>query len=216
MSLINDALKKAARQRAEEQADVAPPMPGGGRWRASGKQEPMRMQTLVLIAAAAVALIVVSAVITGMFVAGKPNPKPAVAANATPETPAAQPRAKVVVQAPVIEVSIPRPNAPAAATALPRPTPTPQPITQPAGPVAASQPAVPAPQSHNELIQGIVDRFHISGVRTAGAESKALVDGHVYKVNDLIDRSLGLRLVKVESDHITFMDAEGGTYTKSF
>ena len=30
MSLINDALKKAARQRAEEQSDM-PPMPGGGR-----------------------------------------------------------------------------------------------------------------------------------------------------------------------------------------
>jgi len=30
MSLINDALKKAARQRAEEQADMTPIMPGGG------------------------------------------------------------------------------------------------------------------------------------------------------------------------------------------
>ena len=30
MSLINEALKKAARLRAEEQADMVPPMPGGG------------------------------------------------------------------------------------------------------------------------------------------------------------------------------------------
>ncbi len=35
MSLINEALKKAARLRAEEQADMVPPMPGGGHGRIS-------------------------------------------------------------------------------------------------------------------------------------------------------------------------------------
>jgi len=66
------------------------------------------------------------------------------------------------------------------------------------------------------LIQGIVDRFRVSGVRAAGADSKALVDGHVYKINEMIDRTIGLRLVKVDADHLTFVDAQGDTYVKSF
>jgi hypothetical protein len=81
---------------------------------------------------------------------------------------------------------------------------------------AAAASVASAPESHNDLIQGIIDRYRISGVRAAGLDSKALVDGHVYKVNDLIDKSLGLRLVKVESDHLTFVDAQGETYVRSF
>jgi hypothetical protein len=53
-------------------------------------------------------------------------------------------------------------------------------------------------------------------VRAAGADSKALVDGHVYKVNELIDRTIGLKLTKVDADHLTFVDAQGDTYLKSF
>ena len=81
---------------------------------------------------------------------------------------------------------------------------------------AAAASVASAPESHNDLIQGIIDRYRISGVRAAGLDSKALVDGHVYKVNDLIDKSLGLKLVKVESDHLTFVDAQGETYVRSF
>ncbi len=219
MSLINDALKKAARLRAEEQADMVPPMPGGGHGRASRQREPIRTQTVVLIAGAAVALIVVSAVITGILMTGKPEPKASVAAKPTPAaipTPAPQ---KVVVQVPVIALAPSRPGPPSptpAPTAPPKPAETPLPIASTEPPAAASQHPAPAPQARNDLIQGIVDRFHISGVRSAGADSKALVDGHVYKVNDTMDRSVGLKLVKVEPDRLTFVDADGNTYVKSF
>jgi len=219
MSLINDALKKAARLRAEEQADMVPPMPGGGHGRASRQREPIRTQTVVLIAGAAVALIVVSAVITGILMTGKAEPKAAVAAKPTPvaiPTPAPQ---KVVVQVPVIALAPSRPGPPSptpAPTAPPKPAETPLPIASTEPPAAASQHPAPAPQARNDLIQGIVDRFHISGVRSAGADSKALVDGHVYKVNDTMDRSVGLKLVKVEPDRLTFVDADGNTYVKSF
>ena len=89
----------------------------------------------------------------------------------------------------------------------PTAAPTPRPV--------ATAPAT-APQNRNELIQGIVDRYRVSGVRAAGADSKALVDGHVYKINEVIDRTIGLKLVKVEADHLTFVDAQGDTYLKSF
>ncbi|MFZ1056109.1 MAG: hypothetical protein WAN79_10590, partial [Opitutaceae bacterium] len=77
-------------------------------------------------------------------------------------------------------------------------------------------PAAAAPLSHSEAVQGIVDGYRVSGVRSAGADSKALIDGHVYKVNDVIDRTLGIRLVKVDPDHLTLVDKDGATYVKSF
>jgi hypothetical protein len=222
MSLINDALKKAARQRAEEVGEY-PPMPGGGR-RPSRQGGPMQKQTLVLIIAAAVALVVVSAVVTGMLMAGKPEPK----AASVPKPPEASAAPKAVVQAPVVAVSLPQ--APAAAVAAPKPSPTPVPTPVPtaaavvaAAPAPASQPpAAPAPiapagtQGHNDMVQAIVDGFHISGVRTAGAGSKALIDGHIYKLNDVVDKAVGLRLVKVDEDHLTFVDRDANTFVKSF
>jgi hypothetical protein len=216
MSLINDALKKAARLRAEEQAGMPPPMPGGGHGRISRQREPIRTQTVVLIAGAAVALIVVSAVITGILVTAKPEPKATVAAKPTPEalpTPAPQ---KVVVQVPVISVPVSQPVA-----APPTPAPTapvraaeaPSPVVRTVERPAA---AAPEPQARNDLVQGIVDRLHVSGARAAGADSKALIDGHVYRVNDIVDKTVGLRLVKVEPDRLTLVDAQGSTYDKAY
>jgi hypothetical protein len=157
-----------------------------------------------------------------MFMTGKSEPKPV--ADASPAAPAA---AAIVAPAPAITVALPPPSVPTPApTALPQPTPAPAAIVlapEPAAPVQAQAPLVApvvAPavttESHTEIVQGVVDRFHISGVRTAGADSKALVDGHVYKVNELVDRSLGLRLTTVEADHLTFVDREGNTFVKSF
>ena len=177
---------------------------------------------MVLIGGAALALIVVSAVVTGMFVSGKPEPKPAPgpAVQAAAPVPTPAPLAsKVVVQAPVI--SLPQVQA-VAPTAAPTPFPVVAKVLPPApAPKVVSAPPAPAPvaaaaESRNDIIQGIVDRYRISGVRAAGADSKALVDGHVYKVNEIIDRTIGLRLVKVDADHLTFVDAQGETYTRSF
>jgi hypothetical protein len=243
MSLINDALKKAARQRAEEQADVVAPMPGGGR-RVSRQGAPMRTQTMVLIGAAALALIIVSAVVTGIFLTGKPEAKPVSPATAA-APPTQAPAPKIVVQAPAVAVSLPRQGTPApvaavltpavsppapVAQAVPSPTPPPQavlptpapvvlataPAAQSQAPAAASATAGPAPQSHTDVVQGVVDAYHISGVRLAGAGSKALIDGHVYKLNDVVDKALGLKLVKVDEDHLTFTDRDGNTFAKTF
>jgi hypothetical protein len=217
MSLINDALKKAARQRAEEQGEIIPPMPGGGRRRVSRQGEPMRTQTLVLIIAGAVALIVVSVVITGVFMTGKPAAKPVVAAIPTQEATPVPAAAKVVVQAPVIAVSLPTPTPAPVVVAQPTPIPSPPAVVQVAAPPAPAPARAVAvsPQAHVDTVQAMVDAFHISGVRTAGSGSKALVDGHVYKLNDIVDKTVGLRLVKVDEDHLTFTDRDGNTYVRS-
>jgi hypothetical protein len=257
MSIINDALKKAARQRAQEENDLGSLMPGSHHGQSARGKKKNSTQTIVLVSAAALVLIVVSVVATGIFVTGKPQAAPAVA-----ERPVPTPIAPVVeAAAPTVAlVSIPRavstyptPVAVAAErpaialsptlaptavptaipTAVPTLAPTAAPIAFPtAVPTEAPTPAAlitlhppepvapaattPADQAHNDLVQGLVDRLQVSGVRAAGLGSKALVDGHVYRVNDVLDRTTGLKLVGVDEDHLTFVDAKGVKYVKTF
>ena len=42
------------------------------------------------------------------------------------------------------------------------------------------------------------------------------MNDRVYRVNDIVDRSLSLRLTKVEPGILTFTDANGMTYVKYF
>jgi hypothetical protein len=81
--------------------------------------------------------------------------------------------------------------------------------------VVRSAPAA-APLSHGDQVQDFIDKLRVTGVRTAGTDSKALVDGHVYRVNDILDRALGIRLVQVDADHLTLVDSAGVTYVKNF
>lgn len=266
MSLINDALKKAARQRAEEEADLGQLMPGTARRPAPREGKRNSTQTVVLVGAAAVALVVVSVVVTGILVTGKPESalapvKAAAAPTPAPPAPApaplvqvpvvalvSAPRAVAAVPTPVPKVEFrPAPTAvptaaptaqptpvPTAAptpipTAMPTPVPTALPTALPtpalaAAPMISLQPpgpaapvgATPADQAHNDLVQGLVDSLHVSGVLAAGAWSKALVNGHVYRINDVLDRNTGLKLVKADPDRLTFVDSAGVTYVKSF
>lgn len=225
MSLINDALKKAARQRAEEQADIALPAQTGRRKRIPRHGAPMTAQTMVLLAAGAVTLIVASVVITGILITGRLEPRPA--AVATPPPPTQAPKAP-----PVVVVQVPRPaDVPVAPVRQPTPPPpTAEPVAQAApapsapapsapGPRATAEPArAPAapPPSHADQVQSFVDGLRVTGVRAAGPDSKALVDGHIYRVNDVLDRGLGVRLVQVDPDHLTLVDSQGVTYIKSF
>ena len=54
------------------------------------------------------------------------------------------------------------------------------------------------------------------GIRSSGNESRVLMNDRVYRVNDIVERSLSLRLTKVEADHLTFTDADGIPYVKYF
>jgi len=255
MSIINDALKKAARQRAQEENDLGSLMPGshGGQSGRGAKKNPT--QTIVLVGAAAIVLIVVSVVVTGILVTGKPQTAPVAAERPTP-TSVPTPLATVVQMPTVSLVSVPkaisvyptpvtvaeeRPSIALAPTLAPRAVPTAVPTVVPtaiptsvptAAPTEAPTPAAlitlhppepvapvamtPGDQAHNDLVQGLVDRLQVSGVRAAGAGSKALVDGHVYRINDVLDRTTGLKLVGVDEDHLTFVDAKGVKYVKSF
>jgi hypothetical protein len=52
-------------------------------------------------------------------------------------------------------------------------------------------------------------------VRSTGPDAKVLIGGRTYKVNDIIDRNLGVRLVNVAPGVLTFADSNGVTYAKN-
>lgn len=218
MSLINDALKKAARQRSQS-ADLLPPVPGGGP-RPSRQGAPMKTQTLVLLMVAALILVAGSAVVTGYILRSKETPAapaPKIAAKPAP-TPAPSPVAA--------SAAITPPAAPAKPVVIvmaPTPTPAPSPVAVVAAPVVVASPS-PAPAaavsaaqaaSHLDQVQAIVERYRVSGVRMSSSGSKALIDGHIYKLNDVIEKSIGLTLVGIDTDHLTFRDRDGQTYVKN-
>lgn len=79
------------------------------------------------------------------------------------------------------------------------------------GPIADA--ATPRP---SELVQAFIDRVRVMGIRAAGDDSRVLLDGRHYRLNDLVERNLGVRLVKVEANCVTFEDPTGATYVKYF
>jgi hypothetical protein len=258
MSLINEALKKAQRARNEGQPTDAPPIPGGGP--VARREQPRSAKTIVLIGGGALALVIVSVVVT-VYLLNRPS-APATSAVTVASTregaanPSSSPAPKSgapVTPAPVIAPTTSkspdaitpspapadksRPIATAPTKASPTPTSTPAPdapkapaistsptstaAVSPAAPAAvssapASSPA-PAPAAKpDERVAAFVESLRVTGIRSSGNDSRVLMNEKVYRVNELVDRTLGVRLVKVGTDSLTFADANGATYVKYF
>jgi hypothetical protein len=101
---------------------------------------------------------------------------------------------------------------PAATSAVPPETAVPATSTPPAPATGADK----VPAKPDERIQAWVDAVKIAGIRPAGADSKVFMKDRLFRINDIVDRALSIRLLKVESDSITFSDANGVTYVKTF
>ncbi len=256
MSLINDALKKAQRQRALEQSSDTAPITGAQP--VSKRKQPLGAKTVLLIGAGALVLAVLSGVGTMLYLGDKPKtsatPAPkthAPVAPTTTETPtivvptaapptdavATNPTPKPVATAPTsekpAESPAPKTEAPALAPIVektPDPAPVvtqapavvePAPISTPPAPVvttaAPARPTRPAVEAKpDDRIQAYVDAIRVTGIRSSGNDSKVLMNDRVYRVNDVVERTSGLKLTKVESDSLTFTDAAGFVYVKNF
>jgi hypothetical protein len=73
-----------------------------------------------------------------------------------------------------------------------------------------------APPKVDEGIYQYVDALRVTGVKAAGNDSRVLMNDRVYRVNDIVERNLGVRLIKVETNTLTFSDANGAIYVKNF
>ncbi len=110
-------------------------------------------------------------------------------------------------------------NSPAAAAATPVPvSPAVQdktPAAQPAPVFVFSQPE-PDHSKPNPASQRFVDRIRLTGIRKTASGAKVMMNEKVYRINDVVDQTLGLRLIEAESDKLVFTDEYGHRYVRNF
>jgi hypothetical protein len=226
MSLINEALKKAQRARHPPgEGGLVDPMAtelSGGRPRVQPRSE---LRTWVLIGVGAVAGLAAVVAIVVVLMTRSPAPSPVTAAL-EPASPAITP-APVVTEptkapddsaAPRISaVEQPAPEPLATISALPSAAGTPiEPAVtlSDAAPAASAPAAAPASPTHSALVYEYIDRLRVTGIRASDTDPKVLMNDRVYRVGDLVNRSLGLRLSGIQSSQLTFTDESGAVYTK--
>src|SRR4051812_7058220 len=135
MSLINDALKKAQRQRNEDPSGTAAPTPGGS-VRIAKRGEAKSANMMVLIGSGALVLVVLSVVVT-VYLVNRPSK------SATPKTPAATitPKSDATTTAqPPVTVAIPPPPVPAPTGGLETKVATSSPAPESVAPGPATSP----------------------------------------------------------------------------
>lgn len=127
-------------------------------------------------------------------------------------------------------VSAPAAANPGVATVAPRNegAPAPTPVTFPSvgmpNTVEIGEPMGGRPASAAEAppvkitlrIQGMVNKFRISGIRVSDTDSKVILNDHLFQVGEVVEPSLGLKLSKIEPHLLTFTDADGNKYLKRF
>jgi hypothetical protein len=156
------------------------------------------------------------------------HPAPAVVPTAT--APANPPPAVETKPAPapvqVTEAPKPAPVAPVVTAGTPQftlpLTPAPTSVTTPAATPAVATPTVAVAPKSNERpkppahMVTIIENLRVAGIRAAGEDSKVLMNDRVYRLNDIVDHELGLKLTGVTPKSLTFEDDHGATYTRNF
>jgi hypothetical protein len=88
---------------------------------------------------------------------------------------------------------------------------------KPADPPAKPAPVVVAEKPKPDpRVLAFIDALRVTGIRAAGADSKVLMNDRVYRINDVVERESGLKLVGVAVGTLSFEDAQGAIYTRNF
>lgn len=199
---------------------------------------------IVLVCAAVVTTVfLVRPAAAPALVEAKAAPAPAATNTATPPAvltpvaPAAAPKSAEI--SPLVKAETPKPAATAALTPAPvlsesalassapatvapakipplssTPRSTTDSTRRPPTVVTATPPGSPA--QPDPRIQAFIDTIKVAGIRSSGTDSKVLMNDKVFRVNDIVDRSLNLRLIEVQTDSLTFVDENSVVYTKNF
>jgi hypothetical protein len=244
MSLINDALKKAQKQRTGEAPALGSlPSVGGESARSISRRSKSSGPNLLLLGGIAAAVVVIGGG-TWFALSGKPaaSPQPATppALTATAPSPVAKPRDESAVgpakadtfilqTAPLPEVarqtSGQTPGSQQGTTVQPPSSPVARPRDEPAialtpagGPLPVS--AVPPPKLDARPLDPVaiqyLDNIKVAGIRASATDAKVLMNDRVYRIGSVVSGEMGLRLVGITANTLTFEDAAGGRYTRTF
>ena len=237
MSLINDALKKAQKQRTGESPQLAA-MPGiGGEpaIRIAKRAKPLGFNSLLLwIGFGAVTLVVVVAggILLVRWMTAPPEAIPAtrpaaVVTQASPVPsvtnnsagPSATPEAPTATNTPAISpatAAVPPASAPIAVS---------EPVAEKKPVVitpAASAPELESPKAAAVALRleskaiAYIEALRVAGIRASTTDSKVLMNDRVYRVGDTVEHVLGLKLAAIASNALTFEDERGARYTRNF
>lgn len=243
MSLLNEALKKAQRQQHTEQqasARVIVQSSFAGTTPAVTRTG-MSTRLFTLLIAGAVVLVSGSVLGTVLLLrkpdAAKAAPAPLALTAPTPAAPPAAapqpaaivtqatsadagslairvalPAAPVTQQAEATPASVPEPAAAVTTTPVPAAAPAPAAVTTPQIRIASIDEDTAA--ARETAAYSVINAMRISGIRGTGTDSRVLIDGRVYRINSVVDRTLGLRLTAVEADRLLFTDSRGTVFTR--
>jgi hypothetical protein len=216
MSLINDALKKAQSRHGDSTppaAETAGPasIPPGPR---KGKSPLGKIGLIgagIALLSAAVSAAVILLVIRKEPRAPSPIGRPETAQAHPPISPA--PTSPTPTK-PAKTPSALSPVTPGAASSA-------QPALNIAAPVTPASPAVLPPEPAPAIklgtrIQSFIDRLRVTSIRISDTGNKAILNDRLFRVNDLVEPSLGLRLTDIQPSLLTFTDEAGTTYLRHF
>ena len=237
MSLINDALKKAQKQRTGEALPLAslPSVGGESAARIARSSKPGGANALILWAGAGAGGLLL---VGGWF-----------ALRSTPADRAQKTESHPVQTAPA-QSSVVRPSASdsAAPVAFTLPVaPLPAEAKQPAGQTPGSPPGTTVPPSpvakprdeprrsaeseggpsaapakpasalklEPRAIQ-YIDNIKVAGIRASTTDAKVLMNDRVYRVGSVVEAEMGLKLAGITANSLTFEDERGARYTRTF
>lgn len=221
MSLINDALKKAQKQREGQTGlPVSPPslrdVPIPAVPKAS--RSPSAVVVGITVSLGLILLLTLGAGAAYLIFQWRPTGEsaPPALAQTSGETANEPSRNGEMTSPPTLDpvpASQPTPVTPAPA---PAPAPVPTPATQaaaattPAPTAPAQSPRVPLVERNPEVEQ-YLRRVNISA-REAGPDSRVAIDGTVFFLGDVVMPEFGLRLTGVTTNRIVFQDEAGAIY----
>ena len=240
MSLINEALKKAQKQRTGDTPSLTamPAIGGESAARIARRGQPAGFNALVTriglgVAAVAVAIAVTFLILrrpaaaptrptpaTATVTAPVAAPKPAETAPVTTVAPTPAPASLVV--APPTQPVAPAQTviaAPASTTVILAPAETPKPVEVAPVQVAVEPPKPAAPAAARKLEPraiNFINTIRVAGIRASANDSKVLMNDRVYRIGDTVEAEMGLKLAGITPSSLTFEDENGGRFTRNF
>lgn len=242
MSLINQALRKAQRDRTPNRM-VQPDQPGQPSMHPSGSSNQMKPGLIIGLIAVVALLIGVIAGLT--IVVFKSDPPATATAAAQPESSTTAPKEET--PAPIAPAPTPLTPTPAPLAATPTVAPTPKiennhsespsvlgelQIAREAAEAKAAAEAkiaqeaeaarlaaeaeaarLAAAKPSNDIINWL-SQAKVTGVRLSESGSKVILNGKAYAVGETVHYGLGLKVLVVQEQRILFIDSNGKKYMK--
>jgi hypothetical protein len=226
MSLINDALKKAQKQRTGEAPPLAsmPAIGGESARHIARRAKPASFNSLLVrLGLGAGGLLVLG--LTGVLLlrdSPAPAETPVAVAPAAPSAspapaPAAPGQTKPAENVFVLPIAAPPVvGKPAPVSPKVEPTAPAAAVIQPETAKVAPAPTPAAPGRLEPRAMTYIDNIRVAGIRASATDSKVLMNDRVYRAGDTVEHELGLKLVGITANSLTFEDQAGGRYTRNF